>query len=312
MIDVRKLGMLAALDRLGTVAAVADEYGLSGPGVSMQLAALEKELGLELTERNGRRLALTAAGRVLADHGHEIVDRVALAEHELTSLRTGTVGRYTLAAFPSAARTFVATACRRVIGGELPAIELGVTTQEPDDALDAILSGDADLAVVHSYSNVAREAKRGVVTHPLGTEPVWLATRLDAGTIRDDAPARLEDFEDSPWITPESNVSCFAMVERACGLAGFRPRSVAQSMDFAVQLELVAAGMGVALVPDLTVDRVPDGVVLRRTATPIVRTIHVATRSTRVTDPGILRLSRLIEDEAHAELATRARALRAA
>ena len=68
--------MLSALDRLGTIAAVAGELHLTAPGISMQLSALERELGVALTERQGRRLALTPAGCVLAEHGHEILDRL--------------------------------------------------------------------------------------------------------------------------------------------------------------------------------------------------------------------------------------------
>ena len=80
MIDVRKLRMLAELDRLGTIAAVAEELQLTAPGISMQLSALEKELGITLTERQGRRLALTPAGKLLAEHGRDVLDRLSLAE----------------------------------------------------------------------------------------------------------------------------------------------------------------------------------------------------------------------------------------
>jgi DNA-binding transcriptional LysR family regulator len=131
MIDVRKLRLLAALQRLGTIAAVADELHISAPGVSMQIAALEKEVGIRLTQRRGRGLTLTPAGVTLAAHGHDILDRLSLAELELEALRAGTVGRYTLAAFPSAARTFVADACRQLFGDAGSGLDLRITTLEP-------------------------------------------------------------------------------------------------------------------------------------------------------------------------------------
>jgi DNA-binding transcriptional LysR family regulator len=92
------------------------------------------------------------------------------------------------------------------------------------------------------------------------------------------------------------------MVERACGVAGFRPRIVAESMDFSVQLELVAAGLGVALVPDLTVDHVPRGVQLLPLATPVERTLFLAARTPTLADPGIRNIADLIEESAHARL----------
>jgi DNA-binding transcriptional LysR family regulator len=305
MIDVRKLRMLATLHRLGTIVAVADELHLSPPGVSMQLGALEKELGLQLTQRQGRRVALTPAGIILAAHGHDILDRISLAEIELETLRAGTVGRYTLTAFPSAARTFVADTCRRIIGDHGSALELRVTTSEPEAALDALSAGIADLAVIHSYSNVPRQIPHGLATRAIGAEPVWLAIRGPGNPACTEHSAHLGDYSDHPWITPTDDVTCFDMVERACGLAGFRPRIVARSMDFSVQLELVAAGVGVALVPGLTAEQIPADVELLSLATPIERTIFLAAQQPRFADPGIRNLATIIEESARARLTTR-------
>lgn len=299
MIDVRKLRLLAALDRLGTISAVAEEVHLSAPGVSMQLSALESELGVQLTHRRGRRLVLTAAGHVLAAHGHDILGRLSLAELDLESLREGSIGRYTLTAFPSAARTFVAEASKRVLN-EAAAFELRLTTSEPDAALAQLLSGAADLAVIHSYSNVPRGLPSGISSRPIGHEQVWLATR-DVDTVPT-VPVRLEDYADAPWIAPNPEVTCFTMMERACGLAGFQPRVVAESMDFAVQLEWVAAGVGVALVPALTVAKLPDDVVLRELERPVERSIHLAARTPVFADPGVQTLARILTDSAASRL----------
>src|SRR4029077_12284774 len=178
MLDVRKLRMLSALDRLGTIAAVAEELHLTAPGISMQLNALERELGVALTERQGRRLALTPAGRVLAEHGHEILDRLALAEMEVDAIRGGRVGRYRVAAFPSAARTLVADAWR-AIQSEHAGLELVLTTPEPEQALSLLVAGETDLALVHSYTNIPRDLPDGVESELVATEPIWLALRSD-------------------------------------------------------------------------------------------------------------------------------------
>lgn len=305
MIDVRKLRLLAALQRLGTIAAVAEEVHLSAPGVSMQLSALEKEMGLRLTQRQGRGVVLTAAGHALAAHGRDILDRLSLAELELESLRAGRIGQYTVTAFPSAARTIVSDASRRVLADGGPALELRITTLEPDFAIEALASGAADLAIIHSYSNVPRELPSRLDSRPLGSEPVWLAA---PAADRDDHVAgtvRLEDYESSTWIAPTADVTCFTMMERACGLAGFQPRIVAEAMDFAVQLELVAAGVGVALVPALTVAQLPPGVELLDLAAPVRRSLHLAARTPDFADPGIQTLSDIITETAAARLSSR-------
>ncbi|MGO2750445.1 MAG: LysR family transcriptional regulator [Pseudoclavibacter sp.] len=304
MLDVRKLRLLAALQRLGTIAAVAEESHLSAPGVSMQLASLERELGVELTRRQGRRLMLTAAGTALAQHGRDILDRISLAELEVEALRAGTAGRYTLAAFPSAARTFVADAYRKLVSDEGSALEVHLTTAEPGASVSALASGDADLAVVHSYSNVPRDLPGNMEARFLGSEPVWLAVSDPIGSPA--TSATLSDYASVGWIAPTSDVSCFDMMERACGLAGFRPRIIAESMDFAVQLELVAAGVGVALVPALTVAATPAGVRLLELDVPVTRSIHLVARTSGFTDPGLVVLASLLEEASAAWLSTRA------
>ncbi|MFF1399448.1 LysR substrate-binding domain-containing protein [Streptomyces sp. NPDC058287] len=199
----------------------------------------------------------------------------------------------------------IADTCRRVIGDDGAALELRITTSEPEAALDALSSGAVDLAVVHSYSNVPREIPRGLATRTIGTEPIWLATPKADHPTGAEPSTRLEDYADHSWIAATDDVTCFDMIERACGLAGFRPRIVAESMDFSVQLELVAAGVGVALVPDLTVETLPEGVELLSPAKPIERTILLAARASRFADPGIRNLAEIIEESARAQLTAR-------
>ncbi|MGH2465830.1 MAG: LysR substrate-binding domain-containing protein [Candidatus Limnocylindrales bacterium] len=124
------------------------------------------------------------------------------------------------------------------------------------------------------------------------TEPVWLACRADDAAFDGQAAAKLGDFADHPWVAPTAEFTCFEMLERACGLAGFKPRVVAESMDYSVQLELVAAGAGVALVPALTVQTVPQDVVLRHLVDPLERSLFVAARTATFADPGAQEIMR--------------------
>lgn len=288
---MRKLHLLAELERLGTIAAVADALHLSRPAVSMQLSSFERELGIGLTERRGRRLELTPAGRALAEHGKDVVGRLALVEFEVDGLRDGTVGQYRVAAFASAARTIVADAWASIAAtGDTMTISL--TTPEPEDAVQALLSGATDLAVVHGYSNVPRRLPVGVDAVSLGSEPVRLALRADDPAAVDGVD--LAAFATRSWVTPVRSLTCFEMVDRACGLAGFRPAVVAETIDFSVQLQLVHAGIGVALLPELAVETVPSGVTLVRPRQEVERHIFAATRSGQQHDPGIVRLVDLL------------------
>ncbi|WP_296391641.1 LysR family transcriptional regulator [Williamsia sp.] len=285
--------MLAELGRLGTIAAVARQLHQTAPGVSMQLAALEREVGVALTEKNGRNLRLTPAGRVLADHGADVVERLTLAEMEVQALRDGTAGTYRVAAFPSAARTIVAAMWSTLRGpGRIP-LQLELVEMEPDESMAALRSGDADLALTHTYSIMEPVDTRRVSLSPLRVEPVWLAVPT---TRQSAAPANLHDYADDDWLAPRRESSCFDMTSRACGVAGFVPRVVAEATDFAVLLALVDAGVGVALVPDLAIDRLPAGVRLLPLEQPVNRHIFSATRATSATDPGLAHLREAIGD----------------
>jgi len=285
MLDVRRLRMLSELERLGTIAAVADAMHVTPPGVSMQLNALERELGLQLTERRGRGLVLTPAGRVVASHGRVLGEQLSLAEHEIDAVRDGTAGHYRVSAFPTAARAVMADVWADLLLANGPTIDLA--TAEPEESLQALLAGSIDVAIVHSYSNVPRQMPDNVHVTLLGVEPVKLA--VPAGE-QHDSTIDLRTFAGRTWIAPSRQRTCFDMVERACGLAGFRPNVVAETDDFDVQLALVRAGVGVALIPQLALDRPLDGVTVLEPEAAIERHLYVATRAELHNDPGVVRL----------------------
>jgi DNA-binding transcriptional LysR family regulator len=292
MLDSRKLRMLAELERLGTIAAVAREFRQTAPGVSMQLGTLEREVGLQLTERQGRGLALTPAGVLLARHGREIVSLLTRAELDAAALRDGAAGRYRVAAFPSAARTIIAGAWRTVRESTESGLSLELVELESDDALAALANGEVELAVTHAYSNAATTSDEAFVTERIATERVFLASLEPGG------PVELEKFANSDWIVPGRSLSCFQMVTRATGLAGFFPHAVAEATDFAVILALVSAGVGVALVPELTVASLPANVTLRQLERPVYRNDYVVTRSALDGDPGVRALRRILAEVA--------------
>jgi DNA-binding transcriptional LysR family regulator len=141
------------------------------------------------------------------------------------------------------------------------------------DSLPALAAGEVDLAVTHSYSNVAQTTHPGVESTQISQEEVFLAVpRTGSSTPPSEQhpqadpvgeAARLADYARESWIVPHHRWSCYEMVERACGLAGFAPQAVAEATDFSTQLALVAAGVGVAPPrrspsPGISVPRTPS------------------------------------------------------
>jgi DNA-binding transcriptional LysR family regulator len=108
----------------------------------------------------------------------------------------------------------------------------------------------------------------------------------------------LAHFATHDWVLPHERWSCHQMAQRACGLAGFSPRRVAESSDFSVILELVAAGAGVALVPRLAIATIPEHVRLHSLNLPIFRHDFVVTRIASQPDRGIQRLTQSLRESA--------------
>jgi DNA-binding transcriptional LysR family regulator len=274
MLDVRRLRVLHAVSVYGSVTAAAAALGYSAPAVSQQLAALEREVGMRLTERAGRGIELTPAAAILVAHTDALLARLGAAESDLAALRDQVAGRVTLAAFPSAGATLVAAAWG-ALAQSAPHVQLDLTEMEPDESLPAVLRGATDLAVAHEYDLLPRPLDPLFERRELARDPVLLAVPASSPLA---GPVDLNSLAGQPFLAPRSNTSCAEMIQRACARAGFVPCVVARASDFAVLLSLVAAGAGLTLVPELAARNLPKGVRLLPPANPVTRQIFTVSR----------------------------------
>ena len=259
MLDVRKMALLRELARLGTIAAVAQVQFCTPSAVSQQLAALEREAGVELLRRSGRGVELTAAGADLADRAGGVLALLEEASAALAAARSELTGELRIGVFPTAVRTLLPAALV-ALGAAHPRLELHVTELDPAYVPDALRAGLLDIALVHEYDYVPAEPDSALVTEPLLTETVYLATA--ASTALTAGPDPVLASQARPWIVGSPGTLCHLMAIRLCQAAGFTPRIRHYADDFAAVLTLVAAGQGVALVPELALADCPDGVAL--------------------------------------------------
>jgi len=273
---MRRLRVLHAVSAYGSVTAAAAALGYSAPAVSQQLAALEREVGMRLTERAGRGLELTPAALILVAHTDALLARLEAAEADLAALRDQIAGRVALAAFPSAAASLVPAAWA-ALAGSAPQLRLDLTEMEPEESLPAVLRGETDVAIAHEYDLLPRPLDPLFERRELLADPVVLA--VPAGHPLAAEPAiPLSDLAGQPFLAPRESTSCAEMIQRACARAGFVPRVVARASDFAVLLSLVAAGAGVTLVPGLAARWLPPGVRLVPPAEPVTRRVFTVSR----------------------------------
>ncbi|MFJ1565928.1 LysR substrate-binding domain-containing protein [Streptomyces erythrochromogenes] len=313
MLDVRRLRLLRELARRGTIAAVAEALSFSPSAVSQQLGVLEREAGLPLLERTGRRVRLTPAGQNLVRHAEAVLERLEQADADLAGARGGLAGALRIGAFPTATRAIVPAALV-ALARRHPGLEPMVCETDPAAVAHALRAGDLDVALVHSYDFVPAEREPGLTTEPLYGEAMYLAEpaggtpeapgtpgapgapgadagRPPVGDLPQPPPAPDQDavlrvHARSPWITATPGTLCHTMTMRACQAAGFTPRVRHQVDEFATVLALVAAGQGVAVVPQLGVAGPADPAV-HLTRLVMQRRTGLAFRSGAGTHPAV-------------------------
>jgi DNA-binding transcriptional LysR family regulator len=262
MLDVRRLRVLKEVAAKGSFSAAAESLAYTQSAVSQQIAALEREAGLQLVERSARGVHLTDAGRVLVSHADVILRRLADAEAELEAMTGLRGGRLRLVAFPSAGSSIMPEAVAR-FRERHPAVELTLAPAEPDEAMEALRAGDADIGL-NIETSWAKPGEDGIVRTHLLDDPMYLV-------LPDDHPqakkrnVRLSELADDPWILGSGDASCpdSAILLRACQAAGFEPQIAFQSDDYNAIQGFIATGMGVSLIPDLALTSIRPDIAVR-------------------------------------------------
>ncbi|MFI7035112.1 LysR family transcriptional regulator [Microbispora rosea] len=285
MLDVRRLRLLRELAYRGTIAAVAEALTFTPSAVSQQLAALEREAGVALLERTGRRVALTPAGVALVRHAEAVLERLEQAAAELAAARGDLSGTVRIGAFPTATRAILPSALAALAHSH-QGLDPMVDEVDPAEVAPRLRAGELDVALVHEYDFVPAEPDLALDAVPLLEEPMYLATIRPVSGEGD--AARLLACREEPWIASTPGTLCHAMTVRACQAAGFSPRVRHHIDDFATVLAMVAVGQGVALVPELGAADPPEDVTL--TALSMRRRTRVAFRRGAGGHPAVVAL----------------------
>jgi DNA-binding transcriptional LysR family regulator len=249
MIDLVALDSLRAVDGYGSVVAAADALGFTPSAVSQQIKRLERQTGVPLLERVGRGVMLTRHGRHLVEEGSRLLSDLEELQSGLHRQARKVAGHVRLAAFSTAMRGLVAPALPPVLAAH-PGLRVSLAEREPWDAVDLVATGQADLAVAHSWGDVP-------LAVPAHVARVVIAHDLAEVIVRRDHPLAgravltPRDLAGEDWIgTPEGTI-CRQWLQRMYDGTGALPRIAHVSMEFDSHLALVRAGLGIALVPRL-------------------------------------------------------------
>jgi DNA-binding transcriptional LysR family regulator len=206
--------------------------------------------------------------------------------------RAGAVaGRLVLASLPSAARGLAAPALRQLAGAH-PALRVELTEADPTESIPALVQGSADLVIAHDWSNAPLAApdglSRALLLEDLADIAVPAGHPLAGQAARPDrAAVRLTELGAGPWICGTAGSSCHDWLSFTLRSAGQEPKFVHTADEYATQLALVAAGLGIAVMPRLGRGRVPEGARIIAVEPVLRRNIYALWRTTAARRPAI-------------------------
>jgi DNA-binding transcriptional LysR family regulator len=302
MLNVGRLSVLREVVAQGSFSAAADALSYSQSAVSQSIATLEAEVGTALIERDRRGVRPTATGAALVGHTEGILARIEAAEEEVAAIVGGHGGHLRVASFPTAGATLMPLAIARLKASH-PGVEVSLVEGEPEEIAPRLRSGEFDLALLFEFEGVGERLASGMRRFELLEDPLHLVLpgehRL-TGRKR----LRLADLDGEAWIQTSATSLCARHVLRFCHAAGFEPRVSFESDDYQTVQGLVAAGVGVALIPQLALATVRGDVAVRslHPASP-VRKVFAATRRGAAVTPAVATMLDVLRDVArtHAE-----------
>lgn len=261
MIDLGRLRVLRELKLRGTVGTVAEALGYTPSAVSQQLAQLQRDIGVPLTERVGRRLRLTEAGEALAHESEALLAQAQRAEEAALAACGLVAGTVRVVGFQTALIHLVAPALA-TLAADYPQLSVEVLDDEFERVLQDLVLQEVDFVLTNEYENLPRARRDDLTAEILVTEPAKLV--MPAGHRLADGPVHVADLAAERWAHGYPGTAHFEMTEKVCLEYGrFRPDVRTRSNDLLVVLALVAQGQAIALLPELVSAQDTTGVVIR-------------------------------------------------
>jgi DNA-binding transcriptional LysR family regulator len=280
MLDPRRLAVLREFAVQGTIARAADALAFTPSAISQQLAQLQREAGVELFRKTGRRLELTDAGRTLVARADELLARLEEIEAEL-AVRAGEVrGTVRVGAFQTAASALVIPAMAR-LAERHPDVRVELLETDAETSLPLLERGALDVAIAEEYEHAPRPRVAQLHRRYLEPDEMVLALPRKHPAAQSEAPVALTSLHAAVWAAPRGDTAYGAMFARLCRSVGrFEPDIRHRVGEMQMLLDLVAAGDVAAVVPALGRPERESRVAVRAIAEgPFTRALYVSTRA---------------------------------
>jgi DNA-binding transcriptional LysR family regulator len=261
MLNVGRLRVLTEVVGRGSFSAAAEALSYTQSAVSQAIARLEAETGTTLVVRDRQGIRPTAAGATLVEHAEAIFGQIDAAETDLAAVLGVRIGRLRMASFPSAGATLMPLAIA-TFRERHPDVALTLAEGEPEEIGPRLRAGEFDLALLFEFPGVRERPGAGLRSVGLLEDPMHVALPA-VHPLVDKRALTLADLRNEDWVQTSAPSPCARHVVRSCLAAGFEPHVTFESDDYETVQGLVAAGVGVALIPRLALTRVRPGIIVR-------------------------------------------------
>jgi DNA-binding transcriptional LysR family regulator len=280
MLDTRRLAVLREFAARGTIAEAADALAFTPSAVSQQLAQLQRETGVALFRKVGRRLELTDAGRTLVARADELLARIEQIDAELAAQAGQVAGTVRVGAFQTASSAIVLPALDR-LAGRHPRLRVELFEAVAEESLPLLVRGGVDVAIAEEYEHAPRPRDPQLHREYLQPDEMLLALPRDHPAAQTSGPVALSSLNAVEWAAAHSGTAFGDMFVRVCrSVGGFEPAIRHRVNEMQLLLDVVAAGGAAALVPALGRPEREPGVAVRRIAEgKVTRALFVAVRA---------------------------------
>ncbi|MET3811749.1 DNA-binding transcriptional LysR family regulator [Arthrobacter sp. UYEF3] len=261
LINPVHLRTLVEVVRLGSFAAAATRLGYTASAVSQQMSALERDTGVDLFQRSARSIHPTEAAVVMTRHAAKVLTDIDALMAAAARTHDSPSQELRLGIFPSLA-TYVLPRILQNPAWKKLGIELRLSVAEPGQTIQGLRTGgELDVALVYQVGQSGLAWPHTINRQWIGDDDFRVVLPAAWG-IGPESKVAADHLSDMPWIMHHPGTSDATVIERLFASCNLHPRVVANSDDFHASLEMAAAGLGAALVPELALLHRPAGVVV--------------------------------------------------
>lgn len=248
MLNPIHLQTLQSVLRTGSFADAARELGYTASAVSQQISALERHVRMTLFEREAHGVKPTPAALFIGERSLESLGHLRALEDDIGRLTVGTAGRLRIGSFPTASEQLIPRAMSTFVASH-PDVDVSLSEAEQDDVIPMLTAGELDIALIYRYGGVPARIPRTFTTQRLISERLVLVVPSGHGLAMEESDISLAGLDAETWISARPGTAGASMLRRLCATEDFEPLVSFRSNNYTAIHGLVAAGLGIAIVP---------------------------------------------------------------